>query len=512
VNASDSSPNWRRTSPVAVVFYLSRLLTQLGKGLAPAAVILLAGMSSMSGSSKALAVAGAITMLAVVVVSSVLSWLRFRYRIDGDRVLVRSGVLHREELSIEFSRIQNVSIHEPFYMRPFSLSLLSIDTAGSQGKEVVLSGIDKTLAIELRDTMLAQVVPAVDDESADQPLPSAASLLLTRGRKDIVVYGLMANFTLWVLVAIGAFFGAWETTEKMIIWVGQYIRLEDVLAVINPDAGFLGRLLVITALFIAAVLMLPLISIIGALFRHDGYRLSVEGETYRKSSGLLTKHDESLKRHKIQAVVLKQNFIARCLARTNVQLRVAQSGTGTGGGPIPSGTKASFLVPALHPHEVHTLSAEFLPGCEMEKVQLSRINRRRLAFVVVGVCLLPILPLTTVLSVLLGWKFTVLLPLALAIVWACLNRYWKQTGYGVVGEYGFIRHGFIGTQTTIFPLFKVQRVDIIQTPGQRKRGLAQLSIHLASHTLNMPYMPVEDADAFRDLALYYVESEQRCWY
>jgi putative membrane protein len=512
VNTPHSSPNWRRTSPVAVVFYLSRLGTQLGKGFAPAAVVLLAGMSSLSGSSKTLAVTGVITMLAVVVVSSILSWLRFRYLIESDRVLVRSGVLHREELSIEFNRIQNVSIREPFYMRPFSLSLLSIDTAGSQGKEVVLSGIDKTIAIELRNTMLAQAVSAVDDESTHQSVPSASSLLLTRGRKDIVVYGLTVNFILWVLVAAGAFFGAWETTENLVMWVVQHIRLEDVLATINPDPGLFGRLLVITALFIAALLMLPLISIIGALFRHDGYQLNVEGETYRKTSGLLTKHDESLKRHKIQAMVWKQNFIARFLARTNVHLRVAQAGTGTADGQLPTGAKASFLVPVLHPHEVHTLSAEFLPGCETEKVQLSRINRRRLAFVVLGVSLLPILPLTTVLSVLVSWKFTALLPLALAIVWAVLSRYWQQTGYGVVGEYGFIRHGFIGAQTTVFPLFKVQRVDIIQTPGQRKRGLAQLSIHLASHTLNMPFVPVEDAYAFRDLALYYVESERRSWY
>lgn len=512
MNTSHSSPNWRRTSPVAVVFYLSRLVTQLGKGIAPAAVILLAGMSSMSGSSKALAVTGGITLLAAVVISSVLSWLRFRYRVNGDRVLVRSGVLHREELSIEFNRIQNVSIREPFYMRPFSLSLLSIDTAGSQGKEVILSGIGKTIAIELRDTILAQAVPAVDDESPDQSVPPASSLLLTRDRKDIVVYGLTVNFILWVLVAVGAFFGAWETTEKLVIWITEHIRMEDVMAVITPGLGFFGRILVITALLIAALLMLPLISIIGALFRHDGYRLTMEGETYRKNSGLLTKHDESLKRHKIQSMVWKQNFIARYLARTNVQLRVAQAGTGTEGGQLPTGAKTSFLVPALHPHEVYTLSAEFLPGCETEKVQFSRINRRHLAIVVLGVSLLPILPLTTVLSVLASWKFIALLPLALAIAWAVLSRYWEQTGYGVVGEYGFIRHGFIGAQTTVFPLFKVQRVDIIQTPGQRKRGLAQLRIHLASHTLKMPYVPLEDAHAFSDLALYYVESERRPWY
>ena len=82
----------------------------------------------------------------------------------------------------------------------------------------------------------------------------------------------------------------------------------------------------------------------------------------------------------------------------------------------------------------------------------------------------------------------------------------------MVGDYGFIRHGFWGAEITVFPLFKVQRVDIRQTPGQRRKKLAHLAIHLASHSLKISYVDEQDAKLFRDLALYHVESSNRAWY
>jgi putative membrane protein len=108
--------------------------------------------------------------------------------------------------------------------------------------------------------------------------------------------------------------------------------------------------------------------------------------------------------------------------------------------------------------------------------------------------------------------FALLLPLVLVLAGLIVNQVWTKIGYAVVGDYGLIRKGFFGTETTIFPLFKVQRVDIRQTPGQRRKGLAQLSIHLASHTLKIPYVPVEDAKKYRDITFYYVESSNQAWY
>jgi putative membrane protein len=398
-------------------------------------------------------------------------------------------------------------------MRPFGLALLSIDTAGSGKKEIVLGGIRKSVALQLRETILSRTkagAPACPEETEDA---DDKSLLLSRDVKDIVIYGLTVNVIFWVAVAVGAFFGAFDLAENFFTWLANYIQIEDVIAAVERAGGMIGAVLIVILVLLVMFLLLPLISVAGALVRHYGYRLRVEGETYRKNSGLLTRHDESMKRHKIQAMVLKQNFVARFFKRTNMQLRIASAGSCAGNGQLPTGPKTSFLVPALNDEELTKLVPEFLPGCDYSNVQFSRINRRRFSLVIIGwAVLLPLFLITGVLSLIVSWMFLFLLPIGLALAWTIVTRIWSKSGYGVVGDYGFIRHGFLGTDVTVFPLFKVQRVDIRQTPGQRRKKLAHLAIHLASHSLKISYVREQDARQLRDLALYHVESSNRAWY
>jgi len=510
-----SSPNWRRTSPVAVIFFLFSATRQFVINALPAMAFIVAAYASGDGARKSWVLAGVLLAVLIGIAASILSWLRFKFCIVDDRVLVRSGVFHREEFSVEFGRIQNISIREPVYMRPFGLALLSIDTAGSGQKEIVLGGIKKDVAIQLRETILSKndqtgMADPVDRTDA----PADKSLLLTRNSKDIIIYGLTVNFAFWLLIAVGAFFGSQGVAENFFSWLGTKIQIQDVLTNLERFGGLFGGILILIGMMFLVTLLFPLISVIGALLRHYGYRLSVEGETYRKNSGLLTRHDESLKRHKIQAMVLKQNFVALFFKRTNMQLRIASAGSGAESGQLPSlGAKTTLLVPALHNNELAELVPEFFPGCEYDSVQFSRINRRRFTMVNLGWAVLPPLMLVTgPLSLIVSWKFVILLPIVVALAWSIISRVWRKIGYGVVADYGFIRNGFIGTRTTVFPLFKIQRIDIRQTPGQRRKGLAQLTIHLASHSLKIPYVCERDAKNFRDLALYYVESSNRAWY
>lgn len=505
--------NWQRTSPIAIVFFLFKTARQFVSSGLPAIALILAAYTSSSDSNQSLIQMGLLVAIVLGVVGSVLSWLRFRYCIVDDRVLLRSGVFHREELSVEFNRIQNISIREPFYARPFKLALFSIDTAGSGKEEIVLGGIKKDVAVELRTTILAKAGPAADPEDEQHDRLDESNNLLERSTKDIAIYGLTINFSFWFLIAIGAIFSADDFSEKTIRWLARKIQIQDLMAIAQNDGNFISLGLITLGIGLALFLLLPLVSVIGALIRHYGYRLDVEGETYRKTSGLLSRHDESLKRHKIQALVLKQNFVALWFNRTNIQLKVASAGSGVEPGQIPGVSKRTFLVPTLHPAEMETLIPEFLPGCEIEKVEFSKINLYRYARVVLGLAVLPpVLLLTVIFSVLISWKFIVVAPVILGIAWLLVHQRWKKLAYAVVGEYGFVRSGFIGTKTTVFPLFKVQKVDIRQTPGQRRKGFAHLTIHLASHSLTIPHMAVKHAIAMRDLILYYVESTNRRWY
>ena len=513
---TDSGPalNWQRTSPIAVIFFLLRAARSFITNGLPALVVITATVASLSDSKKALLFTGLAALAVTAAIFAVLAWLRFRFCINTDRVLLRSGVIHREELTVEFNRIQNVSIREPFYMRPFGLSLLTIDTAGSQAKEIILAGIKKQAAIEWRDTILSSARPTPansDSENADASRDP--SLLLSRTPKDIVIYGLTINFFLWVLIAAGAFFGAFDSADKLLSWTVDNLRLQSVLSLAQNDLATVEKVVIVALLVLLTLLLLPAISVIGALFRYYGYRLTAEGETYRRNSGFLSRHDESVKQHKIQAMVLKQNFVGRLFKRTNLQLRVASAGSGMESGQLPTGPRSTFLVPALHAHEIEGLGEEFFPGCDTSTANYSRIDRRRLKTVVLGYTVLPTTLLTSVvLSLLIDWKLALVLPLSMALGWVLTDRIWQRIGYAVVGEFGFIRHGFIGTRVTVFPLFKVQRVDITQTPGLRRKALANLNIHLASHSLNIPYMKFDDAKALRDLALYHAETSNRPWY
>ena len=120
------------------------------------------------------------------------------------------------------------------------------------------------------------------------------------------------NFLLWVAILVGALAGYGENI------FGKLIDLSDIkalLAVAQNDGGVIVSMLIGFALMVTALLILSLIGVAGALIRHYGYRLTVDGETYRREGGLLSRHDESLKRHKIQAVVCNRVIDAGSVLR-----------------------------------------------------------------------------------------------------------------------------------------------------------------------------------------------------
>jgi putative membrane protein len=495
---------------LAVVFFVTAFVRNVFAHGLPAVIVIFAAYASAADVQQGWMLRGLMALVAAGLGVALLRYLRFRYCINGDHILVRSGVLHREELDIEFNRVQNVTIKEPFYMRPLRLAVLSIDTAGSKSKEISLAGINLNLALGMRQTILDEVRPTIPEES-DQEV-SGPNLLLALDRRDIVIYGLTANFMLWLALALGAVFGSEKVSESFLAWLSDRFQIDSMLITLQNEGGMIMVIIVVGLVLTLLLLLLPLISVIGAVFRYDGYRLTVDGETYRRSAGLLTRHDDSLKRHKIQAVVWKQNAVALFFNRINIQLRQASAGTGLEDGKLPGGSKASFIVPALHPDQANELTNEFLPDCQTDVTSWSTVDRRRYTGFKLVLVSLSLLPICLLLAVLVSWKFALLIPVGLALAWLVINRCWKKLAYGVNGDYGFVRQGFIGTVTTIFPLFKVQRIDIRQTPIQHRKGLAHLTIHLASHSLKVPYVSMQHANRLRDLALYQAETSDQPWY
>ena len=510
---AESQSDWQRTSPTAVVLFIG----QFAKGVLthglPALVPLVATFAAVEGLRLYWLALALLPIAAIVLTWSVLSYLRFQFRLDDRLILVREGILQHQRLTIEFSRVQNVSIHEPFFMRPLGLAVLSIDTAGSQSQEITLRGIRKEVAQELRASILAEAggrAVADDDATEEQQSQPAAQLLVERTPRQIARYGLTASGLFWVAIAFGFVAGLGGGN-----WFAELMKgLVESLIRLVREGGLLYLIGVVTAA-VGGVLMLPVLSMAGALIRHYDYRLTREGDTYRRSSGLINRSEEALRQHKIQSVVWKQNAIARALGLVTLKLEVAKSGSEeeAHASGIPIGMLPSFLVPALDRDEALELTRELLPECDAGSIECSRPNARRyigrkllLAFS------LPILAVSLPAAIFLHWTFLFLIPAGYGVAFLFLRQIWSRWGYAVRGGYGFVRSGFLGHSTAIFPLFKMQRVDLRQTPGQRRAKLAHVTLHLASGSMTIPHVRLDDAYRLRDLTLYDVESTRRAWY
>ena len=83
-----TSTDWKRTSPIAVLFFLVNAISKLSINALPAIAVGFAAFASATGGRKTLIVTGLMVFAGLAIVASVLSWLRFRYRIDGERMQV----------------------------------------------------------------------------------------------------------------------------------------------------------------------------------------------------------------------------------------------------------------------------------------------------------------------------------------------------------------------------------------------------------------------------------------
>ena len=85
-----------------------------------------------------------------------LAWQRFRYRVDGDRLVVERGVLVEQERVVPLDRIRGVDISAPLLHRMLGIVQVSVDAAaaGGGGSELTLAAVTREQAEDLREQVL----------------------------------------------------------------------------------------------------------------------------------------------------------------------------------------------------------------------------------------------------------------------------------------------------------------------------------------------------------------------
>ena len=507
MNATDTG-QWRHTSPLAAIFYLGKIYQSIAKNALQSLAPLVAFLVAYQGDLMFKIFFGGGAFITVTVAAAVLRYWFFRYKIAGDSILIREGVIKKTQLDIKFDRIQAINTQQNVVFRAFDLVTIKFDTAGSASQEGNLPAIKTALAESLKERIRRESpganVPLDSEDGDDAPVEPDARTLLKLGAGDMVRIGLSSNRALVFLVFLG------PVIESLSQDVEENIDESAVATAIEAGQFDLSSGIAFGLMIVFGFLLfLVIASIVGAFLRYHNFSLVADEDVLRSSGGLLTRHEHSVNFAKIQSIFVAQNPVLRIFRRLRLSAKQASSGK--------PGADKLFVIPLSEPEQLPAIANEIF-GDEFQAVDLdprmsgyARISPRYVRSRMILTGILPALAVTGLISLAAGFYaliFLLWIPLNGLLVWTLYRKY----GYHIAADGMLLRRGFLGYRVVAFTHRKVQRVSVTQTIPQKRKGLATLRIYLASGSIKLPYVDFEMAKRLRDYMLYKVESSELAWH
>lgn len=503
LNNASSAPgrlalaDWQRLSPWAVGLMLITaslslvrqhlpLLLGAGAGLA---LVERVGWSEVGGGAALLLLLGGLL--------SLLYYRRFRFRLDGDVLVIQKGLFEHREFKVAARHVQHIAVHQPLYLRPFDVVLWQVETLAGEASRIELPGIHRELADVLGKTLqVANDTDVPSEELAgepDAPAHPASRVRYALTPRGLVLHGLTSR-SIYVIAAMLS-----PLVQPLERWLHDRLPQLDLLAWL-PDSPLvavgLGMGVVVLALAALAVL--------AAWWRFHGYVLRDEGERQVQVSGLFHRHEQVLSLSRLQVVEWVQTGLGRVLGRGYL---VCHQFGALGGAAAES---RRFLVPGVTLAEGEALIERLWPGSGTLP-PLSRVSRvyRRVLW------LRTLLGLGTGVAILVWLAGPVMLPswawglvtASLAVLAAGVAQLrWQALGWAQQGETLHVRQGLWGQRTSVFPLSHVISLRLCQSWLQRRRGVATLQLQVANGRLTLPFLDEPLARALADRLLASVES------
>lgn len=500
---------WQRLSPIALLFFtvnLFRVIFGNVAYLAPTLILLYQGMKN----SPLLSMAILLGIATVLLIGAVLSYYMYKFRVVGDTVEIRSGVIKKKQLNLPFSRIQNVRLQQPLYYRLTNHVCLQLDTAGSNQQEAKLVALPQHLAQQLQQEIHAlhqTMAPAEKAEVSADPVPATATdeqLLNTRSIGDLVLHGI-SNNRVWLMLGLAAPF--FNLIIELVTDQLEKIGL-DLMQWFDPEhQSWIWIGVAALALTLMVMFLLTLLSIAASVINYYGFTLVRSGERYIRRCGLLTKHEVSMKLARLQWVALKQDWLDRLLGRCNVRFEQINA-------PMHSmqagAEQGKIMVPSVRQHEALLLLADAQPNQQLATTHFQRINWRFLA----RQLLLLWLPLAIISQWLLRIDAPELANLSLLpLGWLAIMMVvrWRRWGYAMDNNYLYIRKGLIGVDHFSAPVFKVQQVKLKQNWFLRRAGLCHIQLVFASGALDVPFIPKAHGHLILNYCLQQAQSSGKSW-
>lgn len=435
--------------------------------------------------------AGAGVVVVVLALGAVWRYFTYRYRIDGDSLLVRSGLFERSLRQVPFSRIHNVALHQTLLHRVFGVAEVKLESAGGTRPEAQMR------VLKLADALALERVIRHRGQSATEATPEASSstnvdgeTLLSLGIGEIVRLGLISNRGM--VVVAGAFALAWQVfPERRMARLVENI-LRDAFGYVGQFNGGWMATAVSAALFVLLVLaLIRAFSVVLAIVRYHGFQLTRHGRRLTVERGLLTRVRASVPRRRIQAWTLREGVLHRAFGRRSLDIDTATSQVD------PNQEKPlQELAPVATPAACDALVNHVLRDAAWPPADWSPLHPRAWMRLLLGDLVFGVAVVAVATWHFGSWGLLALLWLPWA--WLVARRHAARAGYAIDGKLVAVREGWWSRRWRFAELDKVQALELRRSPLDRRFGMASVWVDTAgagamSGALRIRHLPLDEA-------------------
>jgi putative membrane protein len=469
------------------------LLTGLGQSV-KGAWGLLAGIAVLGSQGKwSLVILIAVGVALVSIVSLLMKWVRFEYRVGAHELRIDSGLLSRTSRAIPFDRVTDVDLEQGPIHRLFGLARVRLETgasAGANDEDGILHTIALSRAEALREHIRARRSGSVGVTQASPEIDAAP--LFAMDAKRVGLAGLF-NFSLTVIAGL---FGLTQTVGEVIgfdpfkraFWEQLLDRAGPLQAMIMTH-----QLAAIAAGTLLLILLGVGTGLVRTVLREHGFRLDRTESGLRRRRGLLTLTDVTIPAKRVQAAILATGPIRRRFGWHVLKLQSLAMDGKKGDhvvAPLAQDDEADAILRALDwPLQPH--SDAWRP--------IHRAYVLSLVAILVPASLLTFVALPFIGPIALLWPAGAVL--AIAVRWLD----WKRARYALGTDALFIETGWLRHRRNILPRRKIQSIDLAESFWDRAFGICSLRLGVAGgggfSNHHVPALSRTDAEALRSALL-----------
>ncbi|MEP1125757.1 MAG: PH domain-containing protein [Ilumatobacter sp.] len=472
----------QRQSPLAILFFGLKLVRRIG--IVQVGVGLLFLWNTL--------LAGSLTLLVLLTGAALsafggVSWWRSTFQVVDGELVVRSGVVRADRLTVPLDRIQSISIEQEPLHRVVGLVKVSVDSAGSDGAEFEIAAVTREVAEALEraavtDAPRPSPVPSVIAPArVDGPESEPDEVVFTHGWRRLVRTAL-TTWPLSGLVLLAPLFAFGDE-------IGDFLFGEPIDGLVRsvPLRG-------VPLLLAACILVAVALNVVRILLTDWALTLRATSARVQRTSGLLSRTSRASSVERIQMVSSRQNLLQRRAGLYSVTLSTIGHGdldlNGCSGTELDD-IRRRVRVAAHSPH---------------------RDDRRvdpATAWPAVCTAIVVVAAFVVGLWFAVG-PWALLATGLIAPSWAAARRAVSNQRWSIGDELASERR-LLSTDLDQALVFKANAVVVTQTIFERRRALARIRLVTAAGSIEIGMIPLDEAQAVRDVILVAASTDRRPW-